>query len=169
MHPEVNDKFTRSAEARVDHTQEKDLDWYFRWFGVDAKVELGREFMAQNDTLLQGVEARYGIHPELVCAVLGMETNFAQERQKGTYYVFNSLVSQYVFMERRRNFALRELKSLYEFSRKSGRETYHFIGSLRGPAAGGSSFRRRCCRSLWMQTATTWTSISTRWKTTCTA
>ena len=137
LHREIEDKFTGSAEHKVDRSEEKTLEWYFNYFGVDAKVRLGRQFMAEHRDLMDDIEARFGIHAEMVCAVLGMETNFAQERYKGNYYVFNSLVSQYLFMERRRKFALNELDALYKFSEKAQTDSYEFIGSFAGASGWG--------------------------------
>ncbi|MCD4829262.1 MAG: lytic murein transglycosylase [Candidatus Cloacimonetes bacterium] len=137
LHATIEDRFSTAAEHKVDRTEEKSLDWYFEVFGVKTKVKLGRAFMQDNMPLLDQIETDYGIHPEMVCAVLGMETNFAQERFKGNYYVFNSLVSQYLFMERRRRFALRELTAFYQFCDKTGHEPYHFVGSFAGASGWG--------------------------------
>ena len=137
LHADIENRFTSAAEHKVDRTEEKTIEWYFNVFGVDYKVNKGRTFVQENRELLLQMEAAYGIDYELVVAVLGMETNFAQERYKGDYFVFNSLVSQYLFMERRRGFALRELTALYSFCSKTGSDTYLFIGSFAGASGWG--------------------------------
>lgn len=137
LHGEIDGKFTGSAEHKVDRSEEKTIEWYFNVFGVDYKVKMGRKFMRDNKELMDGIEQKYGIHAEMVAAVLGMETNFAQEQFKGNYYVFNSLVSQYLFMERRRQFAARELESFYKFCVKTETDPYLYQGSFAGASGWG--------------------------------
>jgi len=151
LHADIGDRFTSAAEHKVDNTEEKTLEWYFEVFGVEWKVKMGREFLQQNSEVLQQMERQYGIHAEIVTAVLGMETNFAQERFKGSYYVFNSLVSQFLFTERR-SFALRELTALYGFCSRTGRDPYHFIGSFAG-ASGWGQFIPSSLMSFFVDSA----------------
>ncbi len=137
IYPSMNDYFERMAEHRVDHKQEKDFDWYLNFFGVPRKIELGRAFIEENREILEKVEARNGIHYEIVVAIIGMETNFAQKRHRGSFHTFNTLVSQYVLMPRRRRFAMREIESLYKFSERTERDVWEFIGSFAGAAGWG--------------------------------
>jgi membrane-bound lytic murein transglycosylase B len=137
LHPGLDTLFARSAEKKVDHLKEQGVDWYFQRFGVEQKAQLGKVFLTENRELLERVERVHGIRYELVLGILGMETNFAQVRWKGRYYVFNALVSQYVLMPRRRNFALRELKALSDLTTRTGRPNWYFIGSYAGASGWG--------------------------------
>ncbi len=137
IYPSMNDYFERMAEHRVDHKQEKDFDWYLDFFGVPRKIELGTAFIEENREILEKVEALNGIHYELVVAIIGMETNFAQKRHRGNFHTFNTLVSQYVLMPRRRKFAVREIESLYKFAQRTDRDVWEFVGSFAGAAGWG--------------------------------
>ncbi len=137
VYPSMNEYFERMAEHRVDHKQEKTFDWYLEFFGVPRKLEKARKFIEENRDVLERAEKRNGVHYELVVAILGMETNFAQNRHRGNFHTFNTLVSQYVLMPRRRNFAVREIVSLYQFSQRTERDIWEFIGSFAGAAGWG--------------------------------
>jgi membrane-bound lytic murein transglycosylase B len=137
VHPKLDSLFSRSAEKQVDHLKEQGIDWYFERYGVRQKAEKGKVFSAENRELLERVEKAHGIDYELTLGILGMETNFAEVRFKGRYSVFNSLVSQWMFIPRRRNFALRELRALEELTCRTGRPVGYFIGSYAGASGWG--------------------------------
>lgn len=129
-------RFDTMAEHQVQRG-ERDHDWYMHYFGVDKKSELGKDFLEENYTTLQKAEAKHGVPLEVVLGVLGMETNFAREKHRGNYNVFSCLVSQYLLMPKRQNFALRNLVALYNFSQKTGRTQDYFVGSFAGASGWG--------------------------------
>jgi membrane-bound lytic murein transglycosylase B len=130
--------FHNMAE-RVVAREERDFEWYKNLFGLDLKVDMAKQFIDTHIDELEKVTARNGIPYELVVAILGMETNFASSAHKGRYYVFNSLVSQYILMEKRRPFAVEQLFHLYEFTRKTETDVFYYIGSFAG-ACGWAQF-----------------------------
>lgn len=136
LYPKVPQYFEKSPERRVDRTEEKDLDWYFNLFRVDIKIERGLSFIEENRTVLEQAEQKNGIHKELITAILGMETHFASNRQKGKFLTFNTLVTQYLMTDRKR-FSSRELVALYKFSQRSRKPVWYFIGSYAGAAGWG--------------------------------
>jgi len=128
--------FTNMPEHQVSRG-ERDQNWYMRNFGVEEKVRKGAGFRQTHLTTLQAAEKKYGIHYELMMAIMAIETDYANPRWRGTYYTFPTLVSQYILLPRRQRFAVSELKALYEFSRKTENDTYHYIGSFAGAAGWG--------------------------------
>lgn len=113
--------------------------WYRRNFALDHKIRLGRRFVRRYRKLLRKLERRNGIPGELIAAILGMESNYADQRQIGNFYIFNALVSQYILIPRLRAFAKRQLVALYRFARRIRRPVYYFIGSYAG-ASGWAQF-----------------------------
>ena len=134
LHSNMNQYFQKSAEKQTDSAQ-KDLSWYFALVGVDAKIRKGKSFIDDYEDVLNRAESKHGIHKELITAIIGIETNYADSRYRGKFYVFNSLVSQYIFTGRK-DFAVRELTSLYRFSKKTDQSPW-FKGSYAGAAGWG--------------------------------
>lgn len=138
LHSNIGDYFHNMAEHRVER-KERDFSWYKAHFGLDLKVAMGKGFLERNIKTLRAVEEKNGLPYELVAAIIGMETNFADRRGRGNFYVFNTLVSQYLFVSKRERFAINQLAALYKFSQKTGRSVYYFIGSFAG-ASGWAQF-----------------------------
>ncbi|PID28473.1 MAG: hypothetical protein CSB55_04785 [Candidatus Cloacimonadota bacterium] len=128
--------FKTSPEKKVS-TRKKSHDWYLRYFAVDKKAELADNFIKKYKKTLLRAENKFGIHYEIVVAILGMETNFASKRQRGHFYTFSTLVSQYVLLPKRERFATNELTALYKFSNKIKKPSDYFIGSFAGAAGWG--------------------------------
>jgi membrane-bound lytic murein transglycosylase B len=136
IHATIGRYFQKSAERQVDHNKERDASWYFTRLGVGSKIKKGKSFIKAHRDILKQAEARHGVHLELIAAVIGIETNFANQHQRGKFYAFNSLVSQYIFTKRKK-FALREITALYEFSQKTGQPPQYFTSSYAGAIGWG--------------------------------
>lgn len=136
LHSNIYQYFQKSAEKQTDHDKEYDLSWYFTRLNVDARIEKGKTFIESNRSIFDRVEARHGIRKELIAAIIGIETNFADHRQRGSFYAFNSLVSQYIFADRK-NFAVREITALYKFSKMTGHPPQYFTSSYAGAIGWG--------------------------------
>ncbi len=136
LEPTIGQYFQQSAERQTDLDKRRDLAWYFARMEVDEKIEKGKIFIEQQQDVLQKAEAKNGIPKELIAAIIGMETNFADRHQRGIFYAFNSLVSQYLFTNRKK-FAVRELTALYKFSQRTGRPPQYFTSSYAGAIGWG--------------------------------
>ncbi len=136
IHSSIARYFQKAAEKQVDHDKKRDREWYFARLGVDAKIEKGRTFIEAHKAIFNRAEAKHGIHKELIAAIVGIETNFADRHQRGNFYAFNSLVSQYVFTKRKK-FAVREITALYKFSKKTGHAPQYFTSSYAGAIGWG--------------------------------
>jgi membrane-bound lytic murein transglycosylase B len=136
IHSNINQYFQKSAEKQTDHDKKYDASWYFTRIGVDAKIEKGKPFIEKHIVMFNRAEARHGIHKELIAAIIGIETNFADQQQRGKFYAFNSLVSQYIFTNRIK-FAVREITALYNFSQMTGHPPQYFTSSYAGAIGWG--------------------------------
>lgn len=136
IHPAIACHFQNSVEKMVDQDKKYDASWYFAKMDVAAKIEKGKKFLETNGDIFRRAENKNGIHRELIAAVIGIETNFASNHQRGKFYAFNSLVSQYVFAKRKK-FAVREITALYKFSEKIGQPPQYFTSSYAGAIGWG--------------------------------
>lgn len=136
IHPTIDIYFRKSAEKQVDYDKNRGTSWYFARLSVDAKIEKGKRFIKDHSDAFRQAEAKHGIHRELIAAIMGIETNFASSRQRGKFYAFNSLVSQYIFAGRM-EFAVREITALYKFSQKTGHPPQYFTSSYAGAIGWG--------------------------------
>lgn len=136
LHHNIDQYFQKSAEKQTDHDKKYDVDWYFARIGVDAKIEKGKPFIENHMDIFRRAEAKHGIHKELIAAIIGVETNFADHHQRGNFYAFNALVSQYIFADRKK-FAVREITALYKFSRMTGHSPRYFTSSYAGAIGWG--------------------------------
>jgi len=136
IHCNINQYFQNAAEKQTDHDKKYDVLWYFTRMGVDAKIEKGKPFIEKHIEMFDRVEAKHGIHKELIAAIIGIETNFADQRQRGKFFAFNSLVSQYIFTNRIK-FAVREITALYKFSQMTGHPPQYFTSSYAGAIGWG--------------------------------
>jgi membrane-bound lytic murein transglycosylase B len=136
VHSSIARYFQKAAEKQVDYDKQRDREWYFARLGVDAKIEKGKTFIETHRAIFDRAEAKHGIHKELIAAIIGIETNFADRHQRGSFYAFNSLVSQYIFTKRKK-FAVREISALYKFSKKTGHPPQYFTSSYAGAIGWG--------------------------------
>ncbi|MCG8572031.1 MAG: lytic murein transglycosylase [Spirochaetes bacterium] len=130
--------YQNMAENQVKR-KEKDHQWYLDHFRVDLKIEKGKDFIQLHRSVLAEIEKKNGIDYELIVAILGMETNFADQRYRGRYNSFCTLVSHYLLIPQKQKFALNQLAALYRFSKKCQRSVYYFNGSFAG-ACGWAQF-----------------------------
>ena len=136
FHYNIGQYFHKSAEKQTDHDKKYNVSWYFTRIGVDAKIEKGKPFIEKHIEMFNRAEAKHGIHKELIAAIIGIETNFADRHQRGKFYAFNSLVSQYIFTNRIK-FAVREITALYKFSRMTGHPPQYLTSSYAGAIGWG--------------------------------
>ena len=119
----------RPAPAR----RPDDFAEYRRRVVSDDRIERGRELLARHAPLLRQVEARYGVPPEVMVALWGIESNFG-ERQGG-YSVFAALATL-AYEGRRAAFFRRELLSALQIAdqglRRCGRDA-GLLGRRHGP------------------------------------
>ena len=129
----------------LDKPAEKELDWY-QYRGIfikDKRIDLGVEFWQQHRELLADVSEKTGVPPEIIVAIIGVETFYGI--YKGKDPVFDSLVTLAFDYPRRAKFFTRELEQFLLLAKEQGFEPRALRGSYAGamgmPQFISSSYR----------------------------
>jgi membrane-bound lytic murein transglycosylase B len=128
--PSVIEADRRQPEGRMTFAE------YRRRVVSADRIERGRELMASHAPLLRRVEDRYGVPPEVMVALWGIESNFGQ--RQGSYSVFGALATL-AFEGRRAAFFRRELLSALTIADKGYADAAQMRGSWAG-AMGQNQF-----------------------------
>jgi len=144
---------TTLADARIDtrilsamsRPAERVLEWheYRALFLTDARIERGVRFWEGHAEDIRMASNRYGVAPELLVAILGIETFFGE--RMGRYRVLDSLSTLAFAYPPRSAFFASELEAFLLLSREEGVEPGDLLGSYAGAMGAGqfipSSFR----------------------------
>lgn len=117
---------------------------YRQQFLDDAHINKGVEFWRNNAAALQKASAHYGVNPEYIVAIIGVETYFG--RNVGKTRVIDALTTLAFDTERRAKFFTSELEHFLLMSREEGYDPRGIAGSWAGAMGLGqfmpSSFRK---------------------------
>ena len=118
--------------AKLDKPAEKELEWhqYRKIFIKDKRVDLGVQFWQQHQELLSQVSDKTGVPPEIIVAIIGVETFYGIYTGKDP--VFDSLVTLAFDYPRRAKFFTRELEQFLLLAKEQGFD----VRALRGSYAG---------------------------------
>jgi len=131
--------------AQLDKPAEKVLDWYqYRpIFIKDRRIELGVKFWREHRELLSRVSEKYGVPPEIIVAIIGVETFYGNH--KGNDPVFDSLVTLAFDYPPRAAFFSVELREFLLLVKEQGFDARELRGSYAGamgmPQFISSSYR----------------------------
>lgn len=100
-------------------------------FMTDKRIGDGIAFYRENRALLDRIGREYGVPPEIIVAIIGVETSYG--RITGTYRVLDALVTLAFFYPPRAKFFRGELKQLFLLG---DQHLANPIGELRGSYAG---------------------------------
>ncbi len=112
----------------------RNYDDYKRVLGINEIFELKQRFMEEHKEALEMAEKRHKVNKEYITGIIGIETKFGNNL--GRYKTVNALASTYVFVEKKRKFALDHLAELIDYSKR----TKIPIFSLKGSYAGATGF-----------------------------
>ncbi|WP_230474752.1 lytic murein transglycosylase B [Dyella monticola] len=101
----IIDAMNRPAEA-------KPWSEYRQIFLTSNRIDAGVRFYRDNEALLQRIGAKYGVAPEYIVAILGVETFYG--RNTGKYKVLDALVTLGLYYPPRAAFFRDQLKTLLE-------------------------------------------------------
>ena len=118
------DAISRPAEKRLDWAEYQDI------FLTPLRLQRGRAFMQERKQALQAAEAAYGVPPQIVAAIIGVETMYG--RITGSYPVLDALATLAFDYPPRAAFFKKELR---EFLLLLGEENKPAKG-LKGSYAG---------------------------------
>ncbi|MGR9085471.1 MAG: lytic murein transglycosylase [Gammaproteobacteria bacterium] len=113
-------------------------------FLTDAHINNGADFWRENSAAIQKASARYGVDPEYIVAIIGVETYFG--RNIGKTRTFDSLTTLSFDTHRRSKFFTSELENFLLMTREEDFDPREPVGSWAGAMGLGqfmpSSFRR---------------------------
>ena len=133
----ILDAIARPAERTLKWHEYRDI------FIEEPRIAQGLEFWDTHAAVLEAAEARFGVAPEYVVAILGVETRYG--RITGGYRVLDALVTLGFDYPPRAAFFRRELTEFLLLAREEGYNPLELTGSYAGAMGYGqfipSSFR----------------------------
>jgi membrane-bound lytic murein transglycosylase B len=154
INQKIIDAITRPAEAKP---------WYeYRpIFITQKRIDGGAAFWDQNHAALSRAHKKYGVPPEIIVAIIGVESFYG--RHKGRYSVLESLSTLAFNYPKRSKFFQSELEQFLLLAREEGMDPREVKGSYAGamgkPQFIASSFRSYAVdfdqdgkRDLWNNT-----------------
>ncbi len=133
---------------------------YRKQFITEAHISNGVAFWGNNAAAIQKASATYGVNPEYIVAIIGVETFFG--RNVGKTRILDALTTLAFDTQRRAGFFTTELENFLLMTREEGYEPLKPVGSWAGAMGLGqfmpSSFRTLAVdfnndghRNLWDQ------------------
>ncbi len=117
---------------------------YRKQFLTDAHIQRGEKFWSQHASALAKARKQYGVAPEIIVAILGVETQYG--RNKGDYLVADSLATLWLHHLPRADFFRHEMEEFLLLARELGVDPMSIKGSYAGaigmPQFIPSSYRR---------------------------
>ena len=132
----ILDAISRPAEA---------MPWYkYRDIFIRRdRIQLGRKFIDDHQALLIAAEEEYGVPPEIIAAIIGVETRYG--KNTGSYKVIDSLVTLGFRYPKRASFFRSELEQFLLLAREQDLDPHTVKGSYAGamgiPQFISSSYR----------------------------
>jgi membrane-bound lytic murein transglycosylase B len=137
LRPEIIEAMERPKEI---------LPWYqySKLFLTEENVGLGVQFWKKHAAALSRAQEQYGVAPEIVVALIGVETQFG--RNQGSYPVLDSLTTLMLDYPSRSEYFRQELTEFLLLSRELNTNTCQIKGSYAGamglPQFMPSSYRQ---------------------------
>jgi membrane-bound lytic murein transglycosylase B len=127
--------------------------WYqFRGsFYNERLLKNGVAFWQQHAATLQRAEQVYGVPPEMVVAILGIETNYG--RNTGSFRLADALTTIAFNYPRRAEYFRGELTEFLKLSKEEGIDPLTLKGSYAGAMGCRSSCRPASANGRWILTA----------------
>ncbi len=158
---------TRPAESKPWHE-------YRPIFLKPDRIKGGVAFWQQNEALLDSVSQEYGVPPEIIVAIIGVETRYG--KFTGRYRILDSLTTLAFGYPKRSAFFRSELEQFLLLSREESVDPHSATGSYAGamgkPQFIASSYRRYAVdqdgdgrRDLWQSNADIIASVANYFKT----
>ena len=128
-----------SVLEAIARPAEKKKNWqeYRKIFITDKRIKEGLTFWSENAQILAAAEREYGVPPEIIVAIVGVETFYG--RYKGKYTVLDSLVTLGFDYPPRQKFFRSELAEFLLLAKEEDLDPIAIKGSYAG-AMGKSQF-----------------------------
>ncbi len=130
----------------ISRPAEKTKPWYEyrKIFLGQKRIDQGVAFWQKNQALLQEVSKQYQVEPQLIVAIIGVETRYG--RFMGRFRVLDALTTLGFDYERRSKFFTSQLEHFFLMVREQNQNYTELLGSYAGAMGYGqfipSSFRR---------------------------
>ena len=129
----------------ISRPAERVLAWheYRNIFLTDARIDGGVEFWRNHSARIEHASESFGVAPEMLVAILGVETYYGQ--RMGGYRIVDSLSTLAFAYPPRSGFFTSELEAFFLLAREEGMDPESIRGSYAGAMGAGqfisSSFR----------------------------
>lgn len=123
----VLEAIQRPAEGTMEWDRYQDI------FLTSKRIEAGKRFLAEHQSLLTAAEQKYGVPKEIITAIIGVETFYG--KNQGNYRVLDSLATL-AFDYPKRPIFWRELKALFALAEVEGVDP----GTIKGSYAGAMGY-----------------------------
>lgn len=129
----------------ISRPAEKTLNWdeYQDIFLTKRRVQAGKRFMSKYSDELDAARDRYGVPPEIITAIIGVETMYGSNR--GSFKVLDALTTLAFDYPPRSSFFKSELRHFFLLAREEKQQVTDVLGSYAGAMGYGqfipSSYR----------------------------
>ncbi|QEL12776.1 lytic murein transglycosylase B [Kushneria phosphatilytica] len=120
----IIDAISRPAEGRLSWEKYRNI------FIQPSRVSAGVQFIIDHRQAMQRAEDRYGVEPEVIAAIIGVETFYG--RHKGSYRVIDSLSTLAFDYPKRADFFRGELEAYLTLTLQQGLDPLSLKGSYAG-------------------------------------
>ena len=147
---EMNSLFEEAAKKQsiidaMNRPAEKTKPWYEyrKHFINEKRIDLGVEFWLENRDTLEKAYQEYGVNPEIVVAIIGVETYYG--RIMGSFRVVDALSTLAFDYPKRSAFFTKQLEHFLLLAREQHKQPLELMGSYAGAMGYGqfipSSYR----------------------------
>ncbi len=125
-------EYSQSVIDAISRPAEKTLTWaeYQKIFLTQSRLDRGVEFWRENASVLEEAETEFGVPPEIILAIIGVETLYG--RFTGGYRVIDALSTLAFDYPPRASFFRGELKSLVKLASQHQVDPASLTGSYAG-------------------------------------
>ena len=137
-------KLDRVIELMNKPAEGKPWHEYRNIFVTKERINKGVEFWQRHQPILDQAEAVYGVPPEIIVSIIGVETYYGT--RMGTFPVLDTLMTLGFDYPKRSAFFLRELEQYLLLMRTENLDAFELVGSYAGAMGMGqfisSSYQR---------------------------
>ncbi len=141
-----NTKLETQALRILSRPPEQKVTWldYKKRFINPTHISNGKQFIQDNQAVLQRAYQEYGVPPSIIVAIIGVETNYGQ--LYGTYRTIDILTTIAFSEYRRAEFFRGELEEFLLLANTQSKDPFSYVSSYAGAMGYGqflpSSYRR---------------------------
>lgn len=119
----------RYMQPPIAFAQRNWLDYRARYLD-EKRVQSGVEFLRSHQAALQRAQQQFGVPPEIITAIIGVETNYG--RITGNFRTLDALVTLSFDYQRRADFYRQQLTEFFLLAREQNTDPLTYKGSFAG-------------------------------------